>query len=149
MPTSSTLISVCKQCNAWCCTIVKPPVTKQEKDTILQAGFSDHFIQIDENIYQIQAEDQKPCPYLKKDYSCEIQHIKPKLCKIWPVIPRYKQNKRGYIIIKCPLYFHLTPQDIQQAKNEAAAVPQEIVTQLWMISPEMKEKYKRFTYEEL
>jgi Fe-S-cluster containining protein len=149
MPASSAFLSVCKQCTAWCCTMVKPPVTTQERNTILQAGFPDYFVQLNKDIYQIKAEEQHPCPFLKKDYSCEIQNVKPKLCKIWPVIPRYKQSKLEFIIINCPLTSTLHPSEIQHAKKEAETLPPLLIQHLWSISPDMKKKYKRFTYKEI
>ena len=149
MPASPTFLSVCTKCHAWCCTAVTPPVTKQERDIILQAGFLDYFIQISEDIYKIRAEDQKPCPYLKDDLSCEIQQVKPRLCRIWPVIPRIKHNKKEYILMNCPLTSTLHPSDIQSAKEEAEALPIDLIIHLWDLSPEDKNKYKRFTYKEI
>jgi Fe-S-cluster containining protein len=126
-----------------------PPFTKQEKNDILNAGFKGNFIEIEKGIYTFKKQNTHACPYLTNEYSCGIQNVKPKLCKIWPVIPRYKKNKRTYILIKCPLFPSLSPQEIQQTKKEAATIPPRIITLLWTLSQEKKEKYKRFEYEEI
>jgi Fe-S-cluster containining protein len=149
MPTSSAFLSVCAKCHAWCCNAVMPPVTKQERDIILQGGFPDYFIQIDEDMYQIRAEDQKPCPYLTKDMSCGIQEVKPRLCKVWPVIPRISHNKKEFILLNCPITSTLLPSDIQRAKKEAEALPVDLIVRLWELSQKHKNRYKRFTYTEI
>ena len=147
MPTSPQFLPVCTHCKAFCCTIVRPLVTEKERCDILNEGFDDNFINIGNGIYDITPGKDEKCPYLKPDNSCEIQRVKPKLCRIWPVIPRYKQNKRDFIVVKCPLFFHLSSQELRQAKQEAETIPLSIVTHLWDMSPETKEKIKRFTYE--
>jgi Fe-S-cluster containining protein len=149
MPVSQNFLTTCEQCQAFCCKLVKPPITEKEKDDIVNAGFADHFICIDKGIYAIQSTKNNLCPYLKKDYSCEIHQVKPALCRIWPVIPRYKNNKRSCIILHCPLYTSLTKKEINQAKQEANTIPIPILEHLWNISPETKQKYKRYTYKEL
>jgi hypothetical protein len=40
MPSSLQFLAVCKQCKAFCCTIVRPLLTEKEKHDILEAGFS-------------------------------------------------------------------------------------------------------------
>jgi Fe-S-cluster containining protein len=129
--------------------LVKPPVTEEEKNAIIEAGFDDYFLYRRHGIYDIKTGMNSRCPYLKNDNSCLIHDVKPILCRIWPVIPRIKNNKRSFIIIKCPLFPHLSKEDIIQAKKEAETIPVEIIQHLWAISKEMKEKYKLFDYEKI
>ncbi len=149
MRVSNQYLSICNHCKAWCCTLVRPLVTKQEKNAIIAAGYSNFFIKYENDVYSIKPNEKGICPYLKDDYSCDIHHLKPKLCKIWPVIPRYKNGKRDYIVIKCPIFPELSKDDLKQAKNEAEAIPTPIVKYLWAISSEVRHKYKRFEYENI
>jgi Fe-S-cluster containining protein len=141
--------SVCQKCKALCCRLVTPPVTEKEKQRILKAGFPDYFEKIDTDLYKIKSQDKKPCPYLKKDYSCSIHNVKPMLCALWPVVPQYKNKKRGCLIIKCPLYPYLPKEFIEGSIKEAEKIPLHIIEELWNLSPEMKEKYKRFEYQKI
>lgn len=149
MPTSKQFLTICKKCKALCCTLVLPPVTEKERNAILEAGFTDHFTYIGNGTYTIKPTDHGKCPYLTFDDSCKIHQVKPNLCRIWPVIPRYKNNKRGCIVVKCPLFFQLHRDVINQVKKEAEAVPLPIINHLWDISSEMKKKYNVFEYEEI
>jgi Fe-S-cluster containining protein len=147
MPISHRFLEVCNQCKALCCTLLSPPVTEKEKNSILQAGFKDHFTKIRNGVYTIKSIDNGNCPYLKEDYSCEIHRVKPTLCKVWPVIPRYQNNKRDSIVIKCPLFPLISKKEFQQTKQEVEKIPLPIIQHLWNISPVMKQKYKRLEYE--
>jgi Fe-S-cluster containining protein len=147
--TSSDSLRVCKKCHAFCCTAILPLLTEQEKNAILDAGFTNNFIEIENRIFTIKKGKNGSCPYLTRRNTCSIQKVKPKLCKIWPVVPRIKNNRKFTIVIKCPLFPSLSLQEIQQAKNEAETIPQTIISYLWNIPPAMKEKYKRFCYEEI
>lgn len=149
MPTSPSFLSTCKQCRAFCCTIVTPLLTTKERDIILQAGYPNRFIKITKDVYRIQPDSRGECPYLQSDHTCEIHQVKPKLCSIWPVIPRYKNNKRSTIVIKCPLYTLLSGKELQQAKKEACSISDSVIFHLWNISTVNKDKAKRFEYEEL
>lgn len=149
MPISHRFLEVCNQCKALCCTLLMPPVTEKEKHNILKAGFEDHFAKIGDGVYAIKPGDNGNCPYLKKDYSCKIHGVKPTLCKVWPVIPHYQNNKRDCIVIKCPLFPLISKKEFQQTKKEAERIPLPIVQHLWNISPAMKQKYKRFEYEKI
>ena len=149
MPVSQRFLEVCNQCKALCCTLLRPPVTEKEKQDILKAGFKDHFTKIRDGVYAIKSRNNGNCPYLKEDYSCEIHRVKPTLCKVWPVIPHYQNNKRDCIVIKCPLFPLISKKEFQQTKKEAERIPLPIVQHLWNISPAMKQKYKRFEYEKI
>ena len=149
MPTSKQFLTVCKKCKTLCCTLVLPPVTEKERNAILKAGFTDYFTHISNEIYTIKPTDQGKCPYLSCNDSCTIHQVKPKLCRVWPVIPYYKNNKRGYIVIKCPLFSQLSKEDIICAKKEAETISIPIIEKLWNISPETKQKCKVYDYEEL
>jgi Fe-S-cluster containining protein len=149
MPVSPKFAHLCKQCNSWCCKLVLPPITLQEKQHIINAGFTDHFYEIKKGIYGMKSNSNNHCPYLQPNNTCKIHNVKPVLCKIWPVVPRYKNKRRSDIIIKCPLYPCLTLNDIKQAKKEAKTIPAFIIHHLWKISPGIKEKYKRFEHEKI
>ena len=149
MVISPEFLKICKECKAFCCNLVIPPVTEQEKKEILKAGFEDFFIKIGNDIFEMNKDKNKTCPYLNEDYSCKIQHVKPMLCKIWPVIPRNKNNKRVYIVIKCPVYQYLSKDELNQAKKEAEKIPDNVINRLWNISEKTKNKYKKFEYEEI
>ncbi|UCD12953.1 MAG: YkgJ family cysteine cluster protein [Thermoplasmatales archaeon] len=149
MLVSQRFLRVCNQCKAFCCTLLIPPVTEKEKHNILKAGFKNHFIKIRDDMYTIKSRDNGNCFYLKEDYSCGIHSVKPALCRVWPIIPRYHNNKRGCIVIKCPLYPLISKTGLKQTKKEAERIPLPIVQHLWNISTAMKERYKRFEYEEI
>jgi Fe-S-cluster containining protein len=149
MPTSSKFIPVCKQCKAFCCITARPPVTEKEKHAILEAGFKDYFVKVGNNIYDITSEGDEQCPYLKHDLSCEIHKVKPTLCAVWPVIPRFKNNQRDCIIIKCPIFPLLSKEELHQAKKAADTVPLPLIKHLWSISPKVKNKFKMFEYEKM
>ena len=149
MPTSEKYLSVCQKCKALCCTLVLPPVTEEERKVVLDAGFDNYFTSIGDGIYSINPTDKGNCPYLKSDFSCGIQSVKPKLCKVWPVIPCYKNNKRGFIVIKCPIYPYLSNEDLEQSKLDAGDISLLVIEKLWDISEDTKKKYKVFEYEEI
>ena len=86
---------------------------------------------------------------MKSDNTCQIHNVKPDLCKIWPIVPRIKNNKKECIVIKCPIFPLLSENDIEHSKKEAYNMPSEIIRQLCDISDELKEKYKKFEYESI
>lgn len=149
MPVSHQFRKVCSNCKAYCCSNVRPPITKDEKQIITNSGFKDHFIKIRNGIYEIKPGKDGNCPYLKKDFTCEIHKVKPKLCKVWPVVPRLKLDKKNYIVIKCPLYKYLSKEDLIEAKNEAENISTSIIQHLWKMSHEIKNKFKIYDYEEI
>jgi len=126
-----------------------PPITEKEKDDILKGGFEDYFMKITDEVYTIKSGDNGKCPYLNEDYSCKIHSVKPTLCKVWPVIPRYQNKKRECIVIKCPLFPLISKKEIQQTKKEAERIPLPIIQHLWTISPAIKQKYKKFEYDKI
>jgi Fe-S-cluster containining protein len=141
--------SVCRDCNAYCCTLILPPLTNKEREQILKAGFPDHFEKIQKDLYIIKPGSTSKCPYLTEDYSCSIHMVKPHLCALWPVIPSYKDKKRGCVIVQCPLFPFLPKEAIDSTVREAAHIPLHIIEHLWNISSEAKEKYKRFEYRRI
>ncbi|MFH1014233.1 MAG: YkgJ family cysteine cluster protein [Thermoplasmatota archaeon] len=149
MPTSSTYRNICTQCKAYCCTLVTPPITEKEKQKILKAGFPDHFEKIEKNLYTIKSEHTNKCPYLKNDYSCSIHTVKPHLCNLWPVVPYNKNNTRGCLLIKCPLFPFLSKKTIDATMKKAATIPLPLVEHLWKLPSKMKEKYKKFDYKKI
>lgn len=148
MPTSNDYIKICTNCRAFCCTAHRPPVTEEEKNTITEAGHANCFVKVKDGIYEIEEKDGK-CPYLQKDYSCKIQEVKPSLCKTWPIIPRYKNDKRDCLLVKCPLFPLLSTKDLDNAKEEARKIPIALVKQLWTISEKTKNEFKKYEYEKI
>ena len=147
MPVSIDFLKVCKACDTFCCKQRLPPISIKEKEEILNMGNENYFIPLKDDIYTIKALENGSCPYLKSDNTCHIHNVKPDLCKIWPIVPRIKNNKKEYIVIKCPIFPLLSEDDIKNSKKEAEKIPSEIINQLWNISNELKEKYKKFEYE--
>jgi Fe-S-cluster containining protein len=149
MPISQNFLKVCTECKAFCCKIVRPVITEQERRDILNGGFRDYFINIGDGIYEISDGENDKCPYLKNDCTCEIQSVKPNLCRIWPIVPHIKNNKRGYLLIKCPLSKHIADKELELAVKEAGGIPLLIIQHLWDISKEKKNLFKRFKYQEI
>lgn len=149
MPTSSAYRTICTQCRAYCCTLITPPVTEKEKQRIIKAGFPDRFEKIEKNLYAIKSEHTNKCPYLKNDYSCSIHAVKPHLCNLWPVVPYNKNNTRGCLLIKCPLFPFLSKKTIDATMKKAATIPLPLVEHLWKLPSKMKEKYKKFDYKKI
>lgn len=149
MVSSQKFLSICRQCKAFCCIEIKLPITEKEKQDILDAGFKNCFEKVDNEIYEIKLEKNGRCPYLKNDFSCEINSVKPKLCKLWPIIPRYKNNEKKCILVKCPLFTHISRKEIKQKKDEALLIHPLIISHLWDITPEIKNRFKRFEYKEI
>jgi len=149
MPTSQEFLNVCRDCHAFCCTIVRPVLTNQERQRILGEGFPDHFIKIQDNIYEIQLGEKGRCPYLDKNNACLIQRVKPKFCKIWPIVPYIKNKKRGYLVIKCPLFFHISKKKLNETKKQAEEIPDDIIEHLWESTKKKKNRFKIFEYQEI
>lgn len=149
MPRSPHFRTVCKNCEAYCCGFVRPLVTDKERQDVLGAGFQDYFIEVGNGIYEIKPGRRGFCPYLNEDYSCEIHAVKPRLCRVWPVVPRLRNEKLSFLVVKCPLYRCLTEEEVEEAKKEAACIPRSIIYQLWTLSSELKNKFKIFEYEEI
>lgn len=147
MLTSSSFHFVCKRCKAYCCKLILPPITGMERQKILQAGFPDHFKKIQDDLYIIKPDKSSKCPYLTENYSCSIHTVKPQLCLLWPIIPSFKNKKKGSIVVQCPLYPYLSKNAVNKAISEADHIPSYIIEYLWNISSEEKQKYKRFHYQ--
>jgi len=148
MPKSAKFLDVCKECKAYCCKAGGPKVSKKDRDKILKAGFKDCFVEVSNEVYAVKTKNDI-CPYLKRDYSCEIQKVKPGDCMAWPVIPGYKNSERFYMVAKCPLYAHLSKKAIEKAKLEASKIPINVIKEAWKLSPAAEQKSKKFEYEEI
>ena len=149
MPNSPTYRDVCKKCKAYCCSIIRPPITLKEKQDIINSGFEDHFIKVANDIFEIKSKNNNKCPYLTKDLTCKIHKVKPQLCKVWPIVPRQDKIKKTFIVIKCPLYQYLSEKELEQAKKEANLISPQIIQHLWKLLPELKNKFKIFDYQEI
>ncbi len=146
MSVSNKFLNLCNECNAFCCRQRLPPISTNEKKRILDAGYENNFLHLKDDIYTIIPSNKGCCPYLKSDNSCKIQDVKPTFCRIWPIVPRIRNDKRAYLIIKCPIFCLLSKEDIEKSKKEAEKIPEETIIQLWDISDDLKEKYKKFEY---
>ena len=147
MPLSNDFLKICNNCNAFCCRQRLPPITNKEKEKILKMVNEDHFHKINDDIYTIKTLENGSCPYLTSNNTCQIHKVKPDLCKIWPIIPRIKNNQTEFIVIKCPIFPLLSEDDIQNAIKEAKEISSKIIHQLWNIPSEIKNRYKKFEYE--
>jgi Fe-S-cluster containining protein len=137
------IIEICKKCKAHCCKLGDLTVTDKEMDRILKAGFPNHFIRISKGRYDIKSKNGR-CPYLKKDYSCQIYKVRPKFCMIWPINPEYRENKIEFNVIKCPLFPYLSETDINNAKNIALQIPLDMIKEIWEIPPRFKKRLDKF-----
>jgi Fe-S-cluster containining protein len=137
------ILEICKKCKAHCCKLGDLTVTAKEMDKILKAGFPDHFIKVGKGRYDIKSENGR-CPYLKKDYSCQIYEVRPKFCMIWPVNPEYSENGIGFTVIKCPLFPYLNGSDISKSKKIASEIPLDMIKEIWDIPPRFKERLDKF-----
>ncbi len=117
---------VCQKCKASCCKMGGADFTKKEMKKVLNAGFKNCFSKIENNWYELKSKNGK-CPYLSKDYSCSIHKVRPLMCKCWPVYLEFKNNKKRYIIIQCPLTPHLSKKQILMMKKQASKLPKKFV----------------------
>jgi Fe-S-cluster containining protein len=126
MVKSNKFLKVCQKCKAACCRMGGPDFTEAEMKKVLKAGHKNYFFEVRDGIYELKSKKGR-CRYLKKDNSCEIQNVKPRLCQSWPVFPRIKNNKRKYLIIDCPITALLSNEQIAKCKIGASRIPKELL----------------------
>lgn len=148
MVKANKYLKVCRKCQAACCKLSGPDLSEKEMKKILKAGFRNYFRKVGKNHYEMISIGGR-CSYLKKDNSCEIHKVKPFICLCWPVLPKYKGNKRKYVIVECPITPLLSKKDIEKCKKEASKIPKNILYNCWKMSSlskaEIKLIKKRFT----
>lgn len=144
---------ICQKCKASCCKMGGPDFTKKEMEKVLKSGFKNYFSKINNNYYELKSKNGK-CPYLSKDYLCSIHKVRPLMCKCWPVYPEFRNKKREYIIIQCPLTPHLSKKQILVMKKQASKLPREFVDSLKTNLPKkdfklIMKRFKRFKKEKI
>jgi Fe-S-cluster containining protein len=139
---------ICKKCKAKCCRMGGPDFTKKGMQKVLDAGFKDYFYKEREKFYGLKCK-KGICPYLKKDYSCEIHNVLPNMCKCWPVYLEYKNGKKKFVLYNCPLTKYLNKEDIERMKKQVSKIPKEIISEPFSegdmkLQPELKYALKIF-----
>jgi Fe-S-cluster containining protein len=114
---------ICVKCGAKCCFLGGPTITKKERDKIFKLGFKNVFI-CQGKFYDLKAKNDR-CPFLENNL-CSVQSVKPLVCKIWPVFPIFRGNKRKLIILECPLTKRLSKKDVKKLKILAKRVSREL-----------------------
>ncbi len=126
MVTSNKFLNVCQKCKAACCRMGGPDFTEAEMKKVLKSGHKNYFFEVRDGIYELRSK-KAVCAYLKKDKSCEIQNLKPQMCRSWPVFPIIKNNKRKYLIIDCPITMLLSKEQLVKCKKEASKIPKKLL----------------------
>jgi len=129
MVKSNKFLKVCRKCKAACCRMGGPDFTEAEMKKVLKAGHKNYFFEVRNRIYELKSK-KGICPYLKKDYSCEIHKIKPLMCRCWPVFPMVKHGRRikkRDMIIECPITKLLTNEQIAKCRKEANKIPDKLL----------------------
>lgn len=114
---------ICFKCGAKCCFLGGPTITEKERDKISKLGFKNVFI-CQGKFYDLKTKNDK-CPFLENGL-CSVQSAKPLVCKIWPVFPIFRGNKRKFIVLECPLTKHLSKEDMKKLKILAKRVSKEL-----------------------
>jgi len=117
---------VCKKCRGSCCKLGGADFTKKEMQKVLKAGFKNYFLKVGNYGYELKSKNGR-CPYLSKNYSCSIHKVRPLMCRCWPVYAEYKNNKRKYIIIQCPLTPYLSKKQISEMKKQASKLSRKFI----------------------
>lgn len=133
---------ICIGCKAKCCYFGGPIVTKEERDAII-SKYPDYF---SENGTLFQAVTEDKCPYLKDD-TCSIYDVRPKVCRVWPVIVGEEDGERFYLLAHCPL--KLDKDAISKLIEEAKTMPIEVVQNNWNLPPHVMQRIRSFPIEEL
>jgi Fe-S-cluster containining protein len=132
----------CIKCGAKCCFLGGPIVTKKERNKILKTGFKNVFVKF-EKYYSVKSKNGK-CPFLR-DRLCLINDVKPLMCRIWPVYPVLKGNKRKFMVLDCPLTKQLSQKELQKLKIKAKKLPKELsADKITDLSPLIKKRLNKF-----
>jgi len=117
---------VCTKCGADCCKMGGAEFTKKEMDKVISAGFPAHFRKISEDHFETATKDGV-CAYLGKDSLCSIHSLRPKMCKGWPVHLDFKDGKKIYLLMECPLTPLLSKSDISKMKKQMSGYTEEVL----------------------
>jgi Fe-S-cluster containining protein len=120
-------LEICRKCQASCCKFGGADFTGGEMRRVLDAGYPNYFVKINENHYEMKSE-RGTCPYLKSDYSCLIHDVRPLVCKSFPVYVVCKNNETEFCLIACPLSAVLSKNDIEVMKEQASQAEEIILT---------------------
>ena len=110
---------ICKKCRASCCKLGGTDFTLSEKTIVLDAGYPNFFVKIDDNHYELDCVDGI-CPYLTKQNTCAIYEYRPLACKSFPVYVNVEDNKLSsrYKILPCPLSKFLSEDEIKEKQGQ-------------------------------
>lgn len=117
MKIDNKALEICRECKAFCCHLGATDFSEVEKKRVLDAGFKDYFIKLDDDHYEMKCKNGI-CPYLNKDYSCMIHDVRPLTCKSFPVYPDSADDETKFLLIKCPLASALSKKDIEVMKKQ-------------------------------
>jgi Fe-S-cluster containining protein len=120
------ILKICQDCGAKCCKLGGVDATNSERKRILNRGYPDHFLKIDEDHYEMNSKKAR-CPYLNKDNSCSIYEVRPLPCRCFPVHPEYENNKKKYLLALCPLGRVLPQNIIKGLRKESAKIRNHII----------------------
>ncbi|MBU1008406.1 MAG: YkgJ family cysteine cluster protein [archaeon] len=120
-------LKICQKCKAACCKMGGPDFSKSEMKKVLKAGHPNYFVELNPNHFELKGKKGR-CHYLTNSNSCRIHNERPLMCKCWPVYVNYKNNKKEFVLIECPLTSQLSKKDIQIMKYQASRIPKEIIT---------------------
>lgn len=148
-------LKTCQKCKDSCCKLGGSDITEAELKRILKANYPNFFRKIGKDHYEMKSR-KGICPYLEKDYSCQIEDVKPLMCRSWPVDIDYKGKNQIFMLIKCPLTPLLTQKQIKEMKKHAAKIKPHIINASFSKSKLSKPdqdliycRYKKFKMKEL
>lgn len=118
------LLNICQKCRAACCKLSGPCFTKQETKRVLESGYSNHFVKLNEHHFELKSK-KGICPYLTKDCACSIHKVRPVMCRCWPV---YINKKKEFFLVDCPLASFLSNKEINVMKKQASQIPKKFLS---------------------
>lgn len=116
--------AICKSCGGYCCKLGGTLATKREVERVIEAGFSNKFIEITENCYITDFGKDLICPYLKESI-CEIYPVRPLLCRRYPI---FSTDGEEHYLVHCPLTQYLSKNDITRCIEASLKIPEELFT---------------------
>lgn len=120
--------NVCYKCKARCCKMGGPEFTEYNmKQAIkIKPKYKNLFVKVKRDHYELKVKGGM-CFFLNKDYSCSIHKARPLMCRCWPVFVDYKNSKKRYVIVNCPLTPYLTKKQLKIMKEQASKLPKEFI----------------------